>query len=126
MKALAALAVCAIALAGTVYAQNNTQNDSDTVTVRGCLQESRQNYVVVNKRGFSYALKGVGDKLNAEVGHEVEVKGKLTNDITTGVRPEKQGSNPSDTVRATDGAATLQILNVGGDVRTIANKCQKD
>ena len=126
MKAMATLAVCAITLVGTVCAQNNKQNDSDVMTVRGCLQKSRQNYLVVDKRGFSYALKGVGDKLSTEVGHEIEVKGKLTNDIKTGVRPEKQGSNPSDTVRGVDSAATLQVSNVDSDVRTIANKCPKD
>lgn len=126
MKAIAAVAVCAIAIVGTVCAQSNKQDDSDVMTVRGCLQKSRQNYLVVDKRGFSYALKGVADKLSTEVGHEVEVKGKLTNDIKTGVRPEKQGSNPSDTVRGVDGAATLQVSNVDADVRTIANKCPKD
>lgn len=126
MKAIATLAVCAIAIVGSVCAQSNKQDDSDVMTVRGCLKKSRQNYLVVDKRGFSYALKGVGDKLSTEVGHEVEVKGKLTNDIKTGVRPEKQGSNPSDTVRGVDSAATLQVSDVDSDVRTIANKCPKD
>lgn len=92
------------------------------MTVRGCLQRTRQNYLVVDRRGLPYAPKGVGYKLDADVGHEVEVTGKLTNEIKTGVRSQEQGSNPSDTVRAVDGP-TLQVLDVTSDVRKIADKC---
>ena len=122
MRARLAFALCFAVLLGTVYAQQNTKGNSDTMTVRGCLKRSRQNYLVVDRHGFSYALKGVGDKLAADVNHEVEVTGGLTNDTKMGIRPEKAGSNPSDTVRAID-APTLQVLDVSGDVRKISDRC---
>jgi len=122
MKATLAFALCFAVLLGTVYAQQNTKDNSNTMTVRGCLKRSRQNYLVVDRHGFPYALKGVGSKLDADVNHEVEVTGELTNDIKTGIRPEKAGSNPSDTVRGID-APTLQVLNLSGDVHKISDRC---
>ena len=96
--------------------------NGDLMTVRGCLQRSRQNYVVVDRHGWPYVLKGVGSKVDAEVGHEVEVRGKLSEDVKSGVRPEKEGSNPADTVHSVDGA-TVEILNVSSDVRRVADTC---
>jgi hypothetical protein len=61
------------------------------MTVRGCQQRLRQDYMVVDRHGFPCALKGVGDKRNADVGHEVEVTGTLTDAIRTSTRSEKQG-----------------------------------
>ena len=97
-------------------------DNSEQMTVRGCLQRDHQNYVVVDRHGWPYVLKGVGNKVEAEVGHEVEVRGKLSEDIKSGVRSEKQGSNPSDTVRAVDGA-TVEILNVSRDIRRVSDTC---
>ena len=100
--------------------------DSDHVTtVRGCLRGSRGNYVLFeDKTGLVYVLKGVGNKLDAQRRHEVEVKGKLLpGTVKTGIRPEKDGSNPSDTVHGVDGVP-LQVADVDKDVRTISNKCK--
>ena len=120
-----ALPLCAFLMLfaqATLAQQPDAGSAPDTLKVRGCLRRSRQNYIVVDHRGFAYALKGVGTKLDADVGREVEVTGVLTNDVKTGIRSEKAGSNPSDTVRAVDGP-TLQILNVSGDVHKVADKC---
>ena len=122
MKATLAISLGLAVLLTAAYAQQKTPDKSNTMTVRGCLKKSRQNYLLVDRRGFAYTLKGVGDKLDADVNHEVEVSGELTNDIKTGIRPEKAGSNPSDTLRAV-GAPTLQILNVSGNVRKVADRC---
>jgi hypothetical protein len=98
---------------------------SGTTTVRGCLRGSRGNYVLIeNKSNLAYVLKGVGNKLNSRLRHEIEVKGRvLPGTVKTGIRPEKGGSNPSDTVHGEDGVP-LQIADVEADIRTISNKCK--
>src|SRR5581483_1239043 len=92
--------------------------DSNRQTVKGCLRRSGGNYVVVEESGIEYALRGVGDKLTGQVGHQVEATGILhPYDQKTGTRSTKSGSNPSDTLRATPGS-TLEISNVAQDVKT--------
>jgi len=94
-------------------------------TVRGCLEGSRGNYVLVeDQTNLAYVLKGVGNKLDAQLQHEVEVKGQLLpGTIKTGLRPEKAGSNPSDTVHGVDGLP-LQVADIKNDVRTISKHCK--
>jgi hypothetical protein len=93
-------------------------------TVRGCLNSSRGNYIVIeDKTGLVYALRGVGDKLNSRVGREVEVTGQLhPGSMKTGVRSSKDGSNPSDTVHGVEGVP-LQVADVSKDIRTVAKRC---
>jgi hypothetical protein len=94
-------------------------------TVRGCLQGQRGNYIVVEDgTSLVYALKGVGNKLDSYLDHEVEVKGRtLPGTIKTGVNPSKVGSNPSDTEHGVDGVP-FQVADVQTDVRTIAKHCK--
>jgi hypothetical protein len=94
-------------------------------TVRGCLDGQRGNYIVVeDKTGLVYVLKGVGNKLDGQLHHEVEVKGRLRPGIIkTGVNPSKSGSNPSDTAHGIDGVP-LEVANVQADVRTISKHCK--
>jgi hypothetical protein len=93
-------------------------------TVRGCLDGDRGNYVLVDDNSSVYVLKGVGNKLDSYLHHEVEVKGKmLTGTIKTGIRPEKAGSNPSDTVHGVDGVP-LQVTDVQTDIRMISKHCK--
>jgi hypothetical protein len=94
-------------------------------TVRGCLRGQRGNYVLVeDKTGLMYVLKGVGNTLNDQLRHQVEVKGKiLQGTVKTGINPAKVGSNPSDTVRGVDGVP-LQVANPETDVRMISKKCK--
>jgi hypothetical protein len=94
-------------------------------TVRGCLNGERANYVLVEeKTGMVYVLKGVGSKLDGYLHHEVEATGRmLPGTIKTGLRPEKEGSNPSDTVHGVDGVP-LQVADVQNDVRMISKKCK--
>jgi hypothetical protein len=94
-------------------------------TVRGCLDGERGNYIVVEDHsGAVYVLKGVGNKLDSYLHHEVEVKGKmLPGTIKTGVRAEKAGSNPSDTVHGVDGVP-LRVTNLQTDIRTVSKNCK--
>ncbi len=98
---------------------------SNVSTVRGCLDGQRGNYIVVeDKTGLVYVLKGVGNKLDPQLHHEVEVKGRLrSGTIKTGVNPTKSGSNPSDTEHGVDGVP-LDVTNVQTDVRTISKHCK--
>jgi hypothetical protein len=104
---------------------NSDASASHVSTVRGCLDGQRGNYIVVeDKTGLVYALRGVGNKLDRQVHHEVEVKGQVQpGTIKTGVNPTKAGSNPSDTEHGVDGVP-LQVANVQTDVRTIAKSCK--
>jgi len=98
---------------------------SNTSTVRGCLDGQRGNYIVVeDKTGLVYVLKGVGNKLDGQLHHEVEVKGRVRpGTIKTGVNPAKSGSNPSDTAHGVDGVP-LEVANVQADIRTISKHCK--
>lgn len=106
-------------------AGNSTSPMSDVSTVRGCLDGERGNYIVVeDKTSMVYVLKGVGNKLDNYLNHEVEVRGKLLpGTIKTGVRPEKAGSNPSDTVHGVDGVP-LRVADIQTDVRMISKHCK--
>jgi len=104
---------------------NMSAPPTNTSTVRGCLDGQRGNYIVVeDKTGLVYVLKGVGNKLDSHLHHEVEVKGRVRSGIIkTGVNPTKAGSNPSDTARGIDGVP-LEVADVQTDVRTIAKHCK--
>jgi hypothetical protein len=117
-------------LAGLAAAQQSgSQSTSvaasaNAMTVRGCLNRSRGTYLVVeDSTGMTYALRGVGNKLDNQVNHEVQVSGALEpGSQKTGVRSQKQGSNPSDTVHGVDGTP-LYVSDVNADVKTVG-KCK--
>ncbi|HYA23625.1 MAG TPA: hypothetical protein VEF05_05665 [Terriglobales bacterium] len=121
----AALALFSGALFAQQASDNSAASPSNSTTVRGCLQGERGNYIVVeDKTGSIFVLKGVGNKLDNYLHHEVEVKGKvLSGTVKTGVRPEKAGSNPADTVHGVDGVP-FQVADPKSDVRTVAKKCK--
>ena len=113
------------AFAQSSSADNSTADNSTSTTVRGCMQGERGNYIVVeDKTGSVFVLKGVGNKLDNFLRHEVDVKGKvLSGTVKTGVRPEKSGSNPSDVVHGVDGAP-LQVADPKTDVHLVSKKCK--
>jgi hypothetical protein len=127
-----ASAIVPLLLVAGLYAQQSSpaaageaaSPASDTTTIRGCLEGERGSYIVVEKEGAVFALKGVGNKLDSHLNHEVEVKGEmLPGTVKTGIRPEKAGSNPSDTLHGIDGTP-FQVKNVQSDVRTVAKRCK--
>jgi hypothetical protein len=115
----------AVAQSSSTTSANSDASASHVSTVRGCLDGQRGNYIVVeDKTGLVYALRGVGNKLDRQVRHEVEVKGQVQpGTIKTGVNPTKAGSNPSDTEHGVDGVP-LVVANVQTDVRTISKSCK--
>jgi hypothetical protein len=122
---LAAIVFAQQAPAPPAASTGSTTAPAPNATVRGCLDGERGNYIVIeNKTSMVYVLKGVGNKLDSYLGHEVEVKGTmLPGTIKTGVRPEKAGSNPADTVRGVSGIP-LRVADVRTDVRTISKHCK--
>jgi len=97
----------------------------NAATVRGCLNGQRGNYILVeDNTNLVYALKGVSNKLDSYLNHQVEVKGRmLPGTIKTGVNPSKSGSNPADTEHGVDGVP-FQVSDVQTDVRLIAKHCK--
>jgi hypothetical protein len=94
-------------------------------TVRGCLNGQRGNYILIeDNTNLVYVLKGVGNKLDSYLNHEVEVQGRtLPGTIKTGVNPAKAGSNPSDTEHGVDGVP-FQVTDLQTGVRTISKHCK--
>lgn len=123
MKRIVA-AVAATLFLITIGTVAQDQASSDKLTVRGCVRSDRGNYILIeNRTGTVYALQGVGNKLQGFLRKEVEVTGESQpGSIKTGVRPEKAGSNPSDTVRGVDGVP-LQVKDIHTDIRIIAKHC---
>jgi hypothetical protein len=111
--------------AGAAPAGTPTAPTRGAATVRGCLDGSRGNYIVIeDQSSMVYVLKGVGNKLDNYLHHEVEVKGRmLPGTIKTGIREEKMGSNPSDTVHGVDGVP-LQVADVQSDIHMISKHCK--
>jgi hypothetical protein len=106
-------------------ASGSTVPVRNAATVRGCLDGERGNYILIeDNTSLVYVLKGVGNRLDSQLHHEVEVKGRtLPGTIRTGVRQEKAGSNPSDTVHGVDGMV-LQVADAQTDVRTVSKHCK--
>lgn len=104
---------------------NSDASPSDLSTVRGCLDGQRGNYILIeDNTGLVYALKGVGNKLDGLLHHQVEVKGWVRSGIIkTGINPSKSGSNPSDTIHGIDGVP-LEVANVQTGVRAVSKHCK--
>ena len=125
-----AVVVLLLAPLGAVAQQSPPQSGGPTpsqgvTSVRGCLSRLRGNYLLIeDQTSLVYVLKGVGTTLNDRLHHEIEVKGRvLPGTVKTGIRSEKAGSNPSDTVHGADGVP-FQVADVQSDVRTISTKCK--
>ncbi|MFY9841686.1 MAG: hypothetical protein WA718_06360 [Terriglobales bacterium] len=85
----------------------------ETTTVLGCIRRSTQNYEVVDRHGSVYVLEGVGDQLSGEVGHTLEVTGKVI-----------QNSHPRHSARSErPGLPTLRVANVISDVYRVGDHC---
>ena len=116
--------VCAglLIILGTALARQGAKDADDTTRVLGCIQRSQQSYLVTDNHGTSYLLDGVGDQLSGEVGHTLEVKGKL-------IDPPKRVTDASkQSFRATDNHGlqleTLRVSSVIDDVHRLGNTCR--
>jgi hypothetical protein len=124
-KHVAAILFLSLIGVAAVAQDSSTAPAPNVTTVRGCLRGQRGSYILIeDNTGAVYVLKGVGNKLDKQLRHQVEIKGKiLPGSIKTGVKAEKAGSNPSDTVHGVDGVP-LQVASVDTDVRTLSNRCK--
>ena len=126
-------AIALLLLSASVMAQQSSAPDAagadnpdrGAITVRGCLRSERGNYVLIaNRTSTVYALQGVGNKLQGFLRKEIEVRGEIKpGSLKTGVRPEKAGSNPSDTVHGVDGVP-LEVKDIDKDIRIVAKHCK--
>ena len=110
-------------LLGNVFGQPGAKDAEDLTTVLGCVHRSNQSYSITDNHGSSYVLAGVGDRLSGEVGHALEVKGKLTDDTKARVRSERQSSNPNNTEGAVEQSGTIWVADVISDVHRVADHC---
>jgi hypothetical protein len=120
------LLICGISFAQqTSSAQASDEETPTPITVRGCIRSERGNYILIeNRTGTIYALQDVGNKLHGFLRKEVEVNGVAKpGSVRTGIRPEKAGSNPSDTVHGVDGVP-LQVKDIQKDIRIVAKHCK--
>ena len=85
------------------------------MTVFGCIERSEQNYLIVDKEGSSSVLAGVGDQLDGEVGHTLEVKGTL---VKTALKQSRK-----DDDSATVPKGSLRVANVLDDVHRVGDRC---
>jgi len=127
---ISAVASALLLLSASAIAQLSSTSDRDSqestkITVRGCVRSERGNYILIeNRTGMVYALQGVGNKLQGFLRKEVEVTGESKpGSVKTGVRPEKAGSNPSDTVHGIDGVP-LEVKDIDKDIRIVAKHCK--
>lgn len=127
---ISAVAIALLLLSTSAIAQLSSTSDqgsqeSTRITVRGCVRSERGNYILIeNRTGMVYALQGVGNKLQSFLRKEVEVTGESKpGSVKTGVRPDKAGSNPSDTVHGIDGVP-LEVKDIDKDIRVVAKHCK--
>jgi hypothetical protein len=115
----------AFAQQSSTPAPSSVDSNQSKITVRGCLRSERSNYILIeNKTGSVYALQGVGNKLQGFLRKQVEVTGETKpGNVKTGIRPEKSGSNPADTVHGVDGVP-LQVNDVDKDIHVISKHCK--
>ena len=55
---------------------SDKNNASEPVTIQGCLQNSDNQFTLIESDGTAHTLAGSGKKLSQQVGHEIEVTGK--------------------------------------------------
>lgn len=125
---MATTGIMLLVSAAALGQQTSTAADHDAstpITVRGCVRSERGNYILIeNRTGAIYALQGVGNKLQRYLRKEVEVTGESKpGSVKTGVRPEKAGSSPSDTVHGVDGVP-LQVKDIEKDIRIVSQHCK--
>jgi hypothetical protein len=62
--------------------QANESSASNQTTIQGCLSRSEGDYIVTDKSGTMYHLKGDTGQLADHVGHEVQIKGTMPDSST--------------------------------------------
>lgn len=108
-------------LAGDCSGKPGARDADDTAKVLGCIKRSQESYLVTDNHGTTYLLDGVGDELSGEVGHTLEVKGKLIEPPKPMRQAAKQNFRESD--NAGTQLPTLRVTSVIDDVHRLGNTC---
>ncbi len=93
------LLLCGLwAVAQQNYPSSQTPNSSNSgqTTVEGCLSRSEGGYTLTGKSGTTYKLSGDTSKLSAHVGHEMKIKGTVTEASPTTGAPSATSSSASE------------------------------
>jgi hypothetical protein len=93
---------------GQQQAQQTAEDNPGTTIVLGCIQRSTQDYTIVDSHGSTYLLAGVGNQLDREVGHTLQVRGTIVKE-------------PTNLGIASKGS--LQVQSVAADVHRVADRC---
>jgi hypothetical protein len=121
IKNITLICSCLLIALGTALASQGAKDADNTTKVLGCIQRSRQSYLVTDNHGNTYLLDGVRDELSGEVGHTLEVKGRLIE------LPKPTGQSAKQSFRASDDPGTqwptLRVASVIDDVHRLGNTC---
>ncbi len=93
--------------------QDNTKGSNGQVTVDGCVDRSRGDYVLIQQNpGMTYQLQGTGKiKINHYFGQRVEVIGTKEASLSTSSDSLTQGGSPSP--------VTIRV----NSIKTLAKQC---
>ncbi len=80
---LASLLLSAVWLqAQTANPSSDKNKTSGPATIEGCLQSAGGEFTLTESNGTVHQLSGSGNKLNHQVGHEVQITGKASTKTT--------------------------------------------
>ena len=97
---------------GSAQSSTAASDTGSSKTVKGCLSGSDGNYMLTDKSGNTYQLKGDTSQLSNHVGHEIQVKGTLS--AASSSTPSGTTGNPSSQTAAgaSSTAGAEQTLDV--------------
>jgi hypothetical protein len=89
--------------------QNNSKGSNGQITVDGCVDRSRGDYVLIQQDpGMTYQLQGTGKiKINKYFGQRVEVTGTKQSSLSTSSDSLAVGGSPSPVTVRVDSIKTL-------------------
>jgi hypothetical protein len=95
-------------------ASNQSDMNSSKTIVEGCLSQTASGYILASNSGTTYKLVGDTSKLQAHVGHTVQLTGTTNSTPVTGAMAKQEGSmsGVADTQK-TLSVTSLKHVNVG-------------
>jgi hypothetical protein len=93
----------------TAAGQNNAKGSNGQITVDGCVDRSRGDYVLIQQDpGMTYQLQGTGKiKINKYFGQRVELTGTKQSSLSTSSDSIAFGGSPSPVTIRVDSIKTL-------------------
>ena len=62
----------------TTQSTSTTTQSSNPATIQGCLSQTSTGFAVADKSGNTYQVSGDNEQLRAQVGHEVQITGTVS------------------------------------------------